>query len=160
MNLSVSSFDVSVTVNDPSITANESTASYQWLDCDNSYAPITNEISQSFTALVNGNYAVIITQGICSDTSDCIQITSLGIFNTITNGIVIYPNPVKNKLTIEYIGNINKLDFEILNSIGQVIYKGNLFEKTVVTTASFSPGVYLIKLESGKTFEFKKIVKE
>jgi hypothetical protein len=34
-----------------------------------------------------------------------------------------------------------------------------MFDKTVVQTTDFSPGVYLIKIENGKTFEFKKIVK-
>jgi len=51
-------------------------------------------------------------------------------------------------------------NFEILNSIGQVVHKGSLVEKTVVQTNSFSSGVYLIKLENGKTYEIKKIVKE
>jgi hypothetical protein len=51
------------------------------------------------------------------------------------------------------------LNFEILNAIGQLVFKGNLVEKTTVQTSNFTPGVYLIKLENGKTFEFKKILK-
>ncbi|NVO03370.1 MAG: T9SS type A sorting domain-containing protein [Bacteroidetes bacterium] len=35
-----------------------------------------------------------------------------------------------------------------------------LTEKTVVNTSIFASGVYLIKLENGKEYEFKKIVKE
>jgi hypothetical protein len=38
--------------------------------------------------------------------------------------------------------------------------KGNFFEKTIIQTSNFVPGPYLIKLESGKTYEFRKIVKE
>jgi len=57
-------------------------------------------------------------------------------------------------------GNTETIGFEILNSIGQRVFKGNVLEKTVVPTANFAPGIYLIKLESGKTFTFKKIVKE
>ena len=58
------------------------------------------------------------------------------------------------------IGNKEKVSFEIYNSIGLSIYKGNLIEKTTVQTSSFAPGVYIIKLNNGKIFEFKKIVKE
>jgi len=74
--------------------------------------------------------------------------------------IKVYPNPVTNELTIELKGNTKKIDFEIINSLGQVVYNGNIVEKTVVQMANFAPGIYIIKFESGKTFEFKKIVKE
>jgi len=84
----------------------------------------------------------------------------VGINNLAQNGISIYPNPVLNELIIEIKGNKEKTDFKILNSNGQVVFKGNLSEKTVVQTRSFSPGAYLIKLENEKTYEFKKIIKE
>ena len=77
----------------------------------------------------------------------------------LKNNIAIYPNPVSNELIIEIEGNNEKVNFEILNSIGQVVFKGNLIEKTVVQTNRFAPGVYLIKLRNGKNFEIKKIVK-
>ena len=160
LNLTLNSIDVSVNVVEPMITANAVGATYQWLDCNNMYLPILNETNQVFTATAIGSYAVEVTQGLCSGISMCVQITSLGITNTAAKGIVVYPNPVKNELNIDYFGNINKLDFEILNSIGQIVFKGNLFEKAIVPTSSFSPGVYLIKLENGKTFEFKKMIKE
>ncbi|MFZ4414643.1 MAG: T9SS type A sorting domain-containing protein [Bacteroidales bacterium] len=72
----------------------------------------------------------------------------------------VYPNPVHNELILESKGNTDKLNFEILNAIGQVVYKGKFIEKTIVQTINFTPGIYLIKLENGKSFEFKKIVKE
>lgn len=73
--------------------------------------------------------------------------------------VKVYPNPVTNELTIEFEGNSVQTNFEILNSLGQVIFKGTIFEKAVIQTTSFTPGIYLIKLQSGKTFEFKKIIK-
>lgn len=77
--------------------------------------------------------------------------------NTI---ISVYPNPVFDKINIEGEGNNTTFNFEIINTIGQVIYKGDFVKKTTVQTNGFVPGVYLIKLENGKTFEFKKIIKE
>ncbi|MDD4236713.1 MAG: T9SS type A sorting domain-containing protein, partial [Bacteroidales bacterium] len=74
--------------------------------------------------------------------------------------VKVYPNPVSNELVIEIEGNNGKVNFDILNAIGQVVFKGNLVEKTTVQTSNFAPGVYLIKLENGKTFEFRKIIKE
>ena len=71
--------------------------------------------------------------------------------------ISIYPNPVKDELRIDFEGGST---FEILNLMGQVVYNGNLNKSTIVKTSNFLCGVYLIKFKSGKTFEYKKIIKE
>jgi hypothetical protein len=74
--------------------------------------------------------------------------------------INVYPNPISDILTIDYAGNNEETGFEILNSIGQVIYNGRLTDKATVQTSDFSAGIYLIKLDTGKTIEFKKIIKK
>jgi len=123
--------------------------------------PISDEINQSFTATVNGNYAVIVAQGLCSDTSICVQIISIEIGSVQTRkAILVYPNPVSNEFIIEVFGYNGKVNFEIYNAIGQVVCEGDLIEKTTIQTSSYAPGVYLIKLEKDKNLEFKKIIKE
>ena len=88
-------------------------------------------------------------------------LTNVGIDSIKNNKIFkVSPNPVNSELNIEFSGNTENIPFEILNTMGQVVYKGNLKEKTIVQTNNFAPGMYLIKLENGKTFEFKKIIKE
>ncbi len=77
-----------------------------------------------------------------------------------SSSIIIYPNPVTHELIIEATGNQEAFSFEIFNTLGQIIYKGNLIEKTTVQTSNFAPGIYVVKLANGKTIEFKKIVKE
>ena len=72
----------------------------------------------------------------------------------------IYPNPVSSELNIELPGNNEVLNFEILNSLQQVLSTGTVCEKTVVQTAGFAKGVYLLKLHTGGTFVVKKIIKE
>jgi hypothetical protein len=76
------------------------------------------------------------------------------------NSFIVYPNPVSDELNIEFKGNKVRRSFEIFNSIGQIIFKGTLLEKTIVQTTNFARGVYLVKLENGRSFEFKKILKE
>jgi len=160
LNLSVNAVDTSLTVSDPVIMANTSFANYQWLDCDNAYAIIPGETSQNFIATANGNYAVLITQGICSDTSACIQIISTGIAPLLTDGILFYPNPISNELTIEIKGNIEPVNFKLINSIGQIVFDGMLLEKTTIKTTNLTHGFYLLKLEVGKSIFYKKIIKE
>src|ERR1035437_2750803 len=123
---------------------------------------INSATNQDYTVSVTGDYYVIVTLlGCSSDASNIINVIPTDIEVTENNkSIKIYPNPVSNELIIEIEGNNGKVNFEILNLIGQVVFKGTTTEKTVVQTSSFAPGVYVIKLENGKTFEFKKIVKE
>ena len=81
-------------------------------------------------------------------------------FLTNEYGVSIYPNPTANELTIEIPGNKELVNFEIINSIGVVVYQGNLNQKTTVQTSSFAPGVYLIKIVNAYNYEFKKLIKQ
>jgi hypothetical protein len=115
------------------------------------------------TALSNGiTYIYKTYDGVNSD-SVLITVNISTQINNLVNNLsnsLIYPNPVSNELVIEIKGNSEKMKFEVLNTIGQVVFKGNLVEKTTVQTNNFAPGVYLIKLENGSTYEFKKLIKE
>jgi len=74
--------------------------------------------------------------------------------------IDVYPNPVSDILTIVCSGNNKEIGFDILNSVGQIVLSGKLLDKAIVQTSTFSPGIYLIKLNTGKTIEFNKIIKQ
>jgi hypothetical protein len=76
------------------------------------------------------------------------------------NNFSVYPNPVSDKLAIAIEGNTKAMDFEISNSIGQTVYKGNVLDKTVVQTSGFATGVYFIKLENDKSVVCRKFIKE
>lgn len=123
---------------------------------------IVGATSQDFSPKSSGDYYVIVSANGCSSNpSNSMNFIPTGIDPIEANkSIKVYPNPVTNELTIEIEGNTNSTNFDVLNSIGQVVFSGSLFEKTVVQTTSFTPGTYLIKLKSGKTFEFKKVIKK
>ncbi len=86
--------------------------------------------------------------------------TPVGIGTIQPKAISIYPNPVSNELNIEIEGNKGQVNFEILNLFGQVVFNGNMVEKTTVQISNFATGVYLIKVVTDKGFEIKKIIKE
>lgn len=124
------------------LTVDSIADSYQWLDCDNSYAIISGENSQSFTATTSGNYAVeLITNG-CSDTSACFNINTVGfLLNKEEVVFKIYPNPVKDILTI--ISDKNET-FEIRNVTGQFIKEFNINGTGRVDISHLKPGIYFI----------------
>ena len=95
-NVIVSAPVIDVTTTGLTITANNTTAtSYQWIDCGNSNAVITGETNMAYTATSNGDYAVVVTEGGCSDTSVCTTISTVSIDENVWNdaAISIYPNP-------------------------------------------------------------------
>jgi hypothetical protein len=71
--------------------------------------------------------------------------------------IKLYPNPVSNELTIEYSGYA---PFDITNAQGQIVYNGEIIDKTVVSTSNFAPGIYLIRIYTDKITEAQKFIKE
>jgi hypothetical protein len=123
---------------------------------------INGALNQNYTVVSNGTYYAIVTiEGCISEPSNSISIINVGIStNEALNSIMLYPNPVSGALNIENEVNIGRINFEILNAIGQVVCKGNFVEKITVQASSFKPGVYFVKFENGKTCEFKKFFKE
>ncbi len=151
--------DVSVTVEGITLTTDASeTASYQWLKCD-PFSAIPGETEAIFTPTENGDYAVIITEGACSDTSACETISTIGIVDYQVNSILIYPNPATNMV------NISLTDFDgqtvniiILNGIGERVYEGILSqEKTVLNLSEFARGIYLIRISDGEKTLIERI---
>jgi hypothetical protein len=141
------------------VLTSSSTGGNQWY---NSAGIINGATSQQYHATTNGIYYTIVTINGCSSLpSNVINVVITNIDNIdIASEILIYPNPVKNELTIEASAVINIKNFEILNSLGQVIYKTNMLEKNVIQMSEFSCGVYIIRFNKANSFLFKKFVKQ
>jgi hypothetical protein len=125
----------------------------------------TGVLSVSNGAAINADFALVVkvqdNYNLSSQATITINIIPTGIESTGTNSTIkVYPNPVSDEIIIEIEGNNDKQVFEILNSTGTIVFKGNLSERTAVSTSNFSAGVYYIRLQNGKTFEYKKIVKQ
>jgi hypothetical protein len=68
-----------VTQNGATLTATQTGAAYQWIDCDDGNAPIVGEVNQAFIPSSTGNYAVIVTVNDCINTSECRLVDFTGI---------------------------------------------------------------------------------
>lgn len=120
---------------------------------------IAGAVNQDYTFTAIGDYSVIVTLNGCASDPSAVNVIT-GIAPTeFDQSIKVYPNPVTDELFLEYTGNTEKVDFEIINSLGQAVVKGSLFRKVAIPTTNFSPGLYTVKFKMGKTFEFLKIVK-
>ena len=73
----------------------------------------------------------------------------------------IFPNPAKNKITVE--GNMNHSTIELYDSVGTLIHKGkDVQSKRVIDISTLPQGIYIIKVlnESNNQFQVQKVVKQ
>ncbi len=122
---------------------------------------IEGETNQDYYVAVDGSYYVIAQLDCNSYPSNTIDVIVSDIKIVGNDRILkVYPNPVTDELLIEIEGYNEVLNFQILNAIGQVIFNGNFVGRSTVQTSNFAPGIYLIKLENGSTFELNKVIKQ
>lgn len=134
---------------------------YQWIDCATGTA-IAGANAVSFTPVVNGTYAVIVTDAGCSDTSSCSAIVlSLEELNLFSNPIAVYPNPANDVLNIEiHSGEINAVEiFDITGALVKSISNtnGNLVK---INTGEIPSGMYFVRVKSGNEISVMKFTKE
>ncbi|HTF05021.1 MAG TPA: T9SS type A sorting domain-containing protein, partial [Bacteroidia bacterium] len=151
--------DASVTVVNETITANNSTATYQWIDCS-TMTPIAGETNQSYTATVNGSYAVIVTDGICSDTSVCEVILSTGIAGSASvNAVTIFPNPASNEFTVNT-GNFVAEEILVTDVLGKAIARIQPSAAQVNVSLENEPsGIYFVRITSAMEQHTVRVVK-
>lgn len=137
------------------INSNQSGATYQWLDCNNSYAPISGATAQSFTPTVNGNYAVAITLNSCTDTSACVAFNSVSIKSLGTEAFSLFPNPTSNNLTIKSNELIEKV--EVYNMLGALVLSET---KTNFSVAELPEGIYILQIKTAKGTGTTRFIKE
>ena len=157
LNLTIINTDNTISQDEATLTANATGLTYQWLDCDNNNSPIEGATGQSFTATVNGNYAVEITNGTCVKISNCYSVISLGINNLSNCGISIMPNPVSDVLQIK--GDKQIQTISLIDNSGRIIntYSVNGTDYKINLSA-MKAGVYFINIDSDSGLITKKII--
>lgn len=122
----------SVTVDEPTLTSNADGALYQWFNCvGNIVIPISNETSQSFTPVSNGDYAVQITENGCIDTSICYSIYSASLPDLASKAFKLYPNP-SNDGKFNFLFEDEIISIKVYNITGQQVdFDVNLKNKTI-----------------------------
>lgn len=142
------------------LTADQNSASYQWINCDTN-APISGATSQSYTPTVSGNYAVEITSGTCTELSDCIEFDTLGLDEFLTSEVRLFPNPVSANLNIEIAGNSDTLALDLFDVSGKLVLQKNVSNEAIALNMKNLPqGIYFLKVSSSEKTGTYKIVKE
>ncbi|MFT6921163.1 MAG: hypothetical protein ACJA1C_000157 [Crocinitomicaceae bacterium] len=165
LDLTIGAVDVTTSTLVHTITANLAGATYQWIDCSNGNAVLTGETAQAYTATVNGDYAVIVTEGGCIDTSACVTINTISLVeNALLNNVDIYPNPSNGKFTIEVTDlplgtlNVQVVDARgrVLLTTSKVLTNGN--GNVEINIQDVEAGIYFVNLTAGDNHVTERIV--
>ena len=150
INLTIQAIDTSVVINGTTLSSNNSLGTYQWIDCTTNQA-ILGANNASFTPLASGNYAVVVSDNGCSDTSDCIAMTIVNIEQVQSVGqFSIYPNPTTGRLNINLGKRAKNISLEIVNVTGQVIFANQTKEAELIdiNISHLDSGIYFVRIQT------------
>ena len=114
----------------------------QWY---NSFGILAGQTNQTYSLTANGNYYSIVTLAGCnSDTSNIIQVTTMGIAgNQHTNSIIVYPNPATNELHLP--NELTNFSFKIFTVSGKLLFEGE--NNKTIDISKLEHGMYYISIK-------------
>ena len=155
-NVNVLTVDNTTSVSGTTITATASGVTYQWIDCSTN-DPIAGETNQSYTPTVTGDYAVIVDDGTCSDTSACVLVDFTGITELNSELISIFPNPTSTGVfTVEFEGNIEEII--LIDALGRTVDVSTEISTGSVDGSTLAPGKYTVKVLTSNSVYTKGLV--
>jgi hypothetical protein len=142
---------------DATITASAG-ASYQWIDCATNTA-IAGATSQTYTATVNGDYAVVVTNaGGCSDTSSCVTIDYIGLTENTDASIQVFPNPTNSDVTITM--TATEATVEVVDAQGKILQAVTVSNGEKVNLSTYETGVYFLRIRTVNGSTLERVVKQ
>ncbi|MDH4472963.1 MAG: GEVED domain-containing protein [Fluviicola sp.] len=142
---------------DATITASAG-ASYQWIDCATNTA-IAGATSQTYTATVNGDYAVVVTNaGGCSDTSSCVTIDYIGLTEITDASIQVFPNPTNSDVTITM--TATEASVEVVDAQGKILQAVTVGNGEKVNLSTYETGVYFLRIRTVNGSTLERVVKQ
>ena len=147
---------------DTLISLASSANNYQWMYCSGNI--ISGDTTPIFVASTNGNYALIITENGCIDTSNCYPLTTVGINKNLTSdalGISIFPNPTNGIVYLKLNENsIQNFRIEVKDITGRIVFRTMSMQNKIIEMNLDGPaGVYFLNSsnELNTTFKIIKI---
>lgn len=158
----VCQLDTNVNQNGNTLTAVSTQGSYRWVNCDSNYTGNAADTNQNYTPSISGNYALIISNGSCIDTSSCYNITITSILEReLSKPLQIAPNPATNNLSLVNFRATDIQQLRVYNLSGQVVLdEAGLFSTTKVDVSQLVDGVYFIEVLTNNERYLSKFVKQ
>lgn len=162
INLTINNATVAVSQKGAKLSALADGAFYQWLNCNTSYSKITGATNQVYTATALGRYAVEVTEGTCTDTSICMNVTDLKVDTySLNNSLSVSPNPATGQYTVSSIQPLNNATIKVINAMGEtILLKNNVFGSSLfIDISGHANGIYFIEISEKENSGRLKLIK-
>lgn len=156
IDLTINSIDTTLQVNNQTITAVHNGTNYQWLDCENNYAPIAGQTGQSITVSNNGSYAVQIVSNGCLDTTECATIGGIGLQESKAQTLHLFPNPTRDQFRVK--GWEGAFSYAVHDLSGRTVLRGTANSDSLIDVKDLSPGTYYIHIQNDEDVGFMKFI--
>ena len=145
---SISNLNAQILQTDSMLYLNSNPSTIQWINCDTK-ALIAGANQASFVPQFTGSYAAIAANGLCLDTSNCIQITKTlpeEIPNLLCQDLIIFPNPIYEN--IEFQLDKAYYPITIYTSTGTLLQSsiGNQ-QKQTIFLENLAPAMYILQVD-------------
>ncbi len=143
------------------LTCTTAGTSYQWVDCNRLNAPIPGQTGSTFTAVFNGNYAVITTINGCASMSRCFSVTTLGVGDNskFQNRLSLFPNPSQGEFFIDLGKSYTHAKIDITDITGKLLLTTTVTNEAVVPVHfNEAAGVYFVTVHADEELGFLKLV--
>lgn len=156
LQLVIDSLNTSITKIGDTLMSNQISGTYQWINCfTNTFVPGANV--RLFVPAQNGSYKAIVSNGICSDTTECFSV----LLNAIPNvnekiSYQFYPNPFSDFATLSIPFNYKNGVLKIKNVLGEEVSAITLSNQSeiIIYRKLLPSGIYFFTGE----FDEKKLV--
>jgi len=126
--LTMNFIDSSATlINDTTFRANQFGATYQWLICDSLLSPIPGATGREFYPDTSGQFAVIVDNGNCIDTSACLQYWEpIGLKENDYAQISAYPNPSNGLVHLDAPYELHGTQILLTDLQGRILFRDQI----------------------------------
>jgi len=148
LNLAITPVNVGVVQNNLTLIAQGTPATWQWVNCDNGYTPVQGATQQFYTATANGNYAVIVQQSGCADTSICLAVTTVGIDEAARPSLQAWYDERADALVLDLTEVGAPVDAVVLDALGRNVLRSRFPAGSRVSwpMASLTTGAHVVVL--------------
>lgn len=162
LNLYSLSVNTGVTQNGSTLTANHTGTYYQWVDCNNNFAPIPGANAKVFNATAVGSYAVIVLQGACYDTSSCYTVSSVGLNENEDRKLSVFPSITSGLVYIKVEGAPADYRLQLTDMNGRLVIERNIESVSDYTLnlSDIPAGFYQLDLRGRGTGGVYRILKQ
>jgi len=163
LTLLVNTVNVSVSVQNNTLTAAAANASYQWIDCANNQ-PIPGANGSSFSPATTGNYAVVVTENGCTATSTCVFVQIVSTNEPLGGAAwTLQPNPATDFARVVFSVEADEdLWLEVLDMSGRSLQQQNVAPGTRqldLNLQSMPDGILIVRLANGHGVSAQRLIK-